>query len=324
MKKEKIIFYLDWTDCLAHLTGDDAYAEGENKKEKEEYTRNQRERFFTALKQLQKKYDVDIHCVTGGSQEYLNGLNGGGWIDQLNKLFIDNVGLGVFKSVITEYGCDMLTFDGEKTKLIENPFPLSSVLNTKQLEDNIKKSIPEEIKENVVVSRYKYFGNIRFEDPEMTEDQFNYYYSIIKEFQGNENYTLYPYYFPGYGVEIDVLPTGINKGRGIDFINEIFYKNTPREEIALSVFNGDFPEGIDLIMADHALTNDVVYVASDYAADYVPTLDKDAAELPYSIGPYKIATISAFMEILSNEEKYNLDLSQHPFDKGNYKHSRAL
>ena len=24
MKKEKIIFYLDWTDCLAHLTGDDA------------------------------------------------------------------------------------------------------------------------------------------------------------------------------------------------------------------------------------------------------------------------------------------------------------
>ena len=32
--KKKIIFYIDWTDCLAHLTGDEAYSIGETKEER--------------------------------------------------------------------------------------------------------------------------------------------------------------------------------------------------------------------------------------------------------------------------------------------------
>ena len=77
--KKKIIFYIDWTDCLAHLTGDEAYSIGETKEERRNYTRCQVNNFFKELKNLSKKYEVDIHCITGGSVEYLNG-NGDGWL----------------------------------------------------------------------------------------------------------------------------------------------------------------------------------------------------------------------------------------------------
>ena len=314
MEKQKIIFYLDWTDCIAHLTGDDSYTEGETEEEKSAYARNQQTRFFDALKQLQRKYDVEIHCITGGTIEYLNGLDGGGWVDQLNELFINEVGPGVFKSVVTEYGCDMLVFNEKETKIVKRPFEDSKVLCTEKLCDSINAVIPKEVKDKVETSLCNYYGNIRFLDENMTDEQFEYYYAIISDFNGHENYTLYPYYFPGYGVEIDVLPNGIDKGRGVDSINEYFYSKTPKEQVALSVFNGDFPEGIDLLMINHSLTNDVVYVASLYAKEYQEKLDKTT--LPHSIGEVKIASVSKLMEDL-----VNMDLTQHPYDKGDYKYA---
>ena len=314
MEKQKIIFYLDWTDCIAHLTGDDSYTEGETEEEKSAYARNQQTRFFDVLKQLQRKYDVEIHCITGGTIEYLNGLDGGGWVDQLKELFINEVGPGVFKSVVTEYGCDMLVLNEKETKIVKRPFEDSKVLCTERLINSINTVIPEEVKDKVNVTLCNYYGNIRFLDENMTDEQFEYYYAIIGDFNGHENYTLYPYYFPGYGVEIDVLPNGIDKGRGVDSINEYFYSKIPKEQIALSVFNGDFPEGIDLLMIDHSLTNDVIYVASEYAGKYETELNKTS--LPHSIGEVKIASISRLMENLAN-----MDLTQHPYDKGDYRYA---
>ncbi len=308
--KKKIIFYLDWTDCLAHLTGDDAYSEGETSAEKRKYTRNQVNRFFKALRKLKEKYDVEIHCITGGSQEYLNG-NGNGWISLIHELFINEGFPDVFKSVVTEYGADLLV--GPNVQLLECPYEDSKKLCTNQLLQNINDVVPEEIKSMVELSFYKYFANIRFLKDDLTDEEFNYYYEILKEFKNNELYTLYPYYCPGYGVEIDVLPNGLDKTRAVESINEYFYKDTKPEDIALSVFNGDFHQ-IDLRMVDSSLTNDVLFVGSEDAdiSSYIESTD-----LPYRNAGHKIEAISMVMEELAD-----VDLEKHPYDKGGYQYAK--
>ena len=308
MNRQKIIFYVDWTDCLAHLTGDDIYSEGENEEEKSSYTRNQVNNFFLALGKLQEKYDVEIHCVTGGSQVFLGEEHP--WLTQLHELFINAGFPNVFKSVVTEYGGDLLV--GSDIKIIEKPYEGSKKLCTEQLLQNIREVIPYEVSQNVELSFFKYYANIRFEKEDMTEEEFEYYYGIIKNFKNNELYTLYPYYCPGYGVEIDVLPNGLDKERAIETINAYFYSNISKEQVALSVFNGDFHQ-IDLRMVDHSLTSDVLFVGSE-DADIEPYVEH--TDLSYRNSEHKIASITKVMQ-----ELYGMDLSKHPFDKGGYKYA---
>lgn len=308
--KKKIILYVDWTDCLSHLSGDDAYSEGETESEKKNYTRDQVNRFFRALGSLRKNYEVDLHCITGGSQEYLNG-DGHGWIDLIHELFSSCGYPDVFKSVVTEYGADLLV--GPSAKLIERPFEDSKILCTDKLLEDIRATLPSEIVSMVELSFYKYFANVRFEKEDMTEQEFEYYYDMIKSFANNQAYTLYPYYCPGYGVEIDVLPNGLNKTRAVQSINSLFYKDTPKENIALSVFNGDFSQ-IDLQMVDSSLTNDVLFVGSE-DADIAPYLNR--TELPFRNVGHKIEALSIAMEEISKQ-----DLEMHPYNKGGYKYGR--
>ncbi len=310
MNKKKIIFYIDWTDCLAHLTGDEAYQEGETEEQRNQYTRNQVNHFFYALEKLQEKYDVDIHCVTGGTIEYLNG-DGHGWISLLHELF-ENAGFpNTFQSVVTEYGADLLI--GKDSSILERPFEDSKILCTNHLLNQIENTIPSEIKSMVELSLCKYFANVSFEKEDMTQQEFEYYYDLIKEFQNNELYSLYPYYCPGYGVEIDVLPKGLDKARGVDSINSIFYQNVPTENIALSLFNGDFAQ-IDLRMIDHSLTEDVLFVAS-VDADIKPYVSNTS--LSYQIGGYKIEALTKAMEEISTK-----DLEKHPYIKKDYRYTK--
>lgn len=306
--KKKIIMYIDWTDCLAHLTGDEVYVEGETKKEKSDYTRAQVNRFFAALEKLNDLYDVDIHCITGGSEEYLNG-DSHGWINLLHELF-KNAGFpNTFQSVVTEYGGDLLV--GSNAQLLEHPFEESKYLCTEKLLDSIRSTIPKEVASMVDLSFYKYFANVRFEKEDMTEAEFEYYFSLIQDFKNHDSYTLYPYYCPGYGVEIDVLPNGLDKSRGVQRINEIFYRNLPKENIALSIFNGDFSQ-IDLRMVDCSLTSDVLFVGSE-DADIKPYVE--STELKYRTVGHKIEAITMAME-----EILTMDLEKHPYDKGNYRY----
>lgn len=309
-EKKKIIFYVDWTDCLAHLTGDESYSEGDTKKDQANYTRTQVNNFFQSLTKISKNYDVDIHCITGGTIEYLN-KNGNGWIKQIHELFTSSGFPDTFKSVVTEYGADLLI--GEKSILLEKPFEPSKTLCTEELLRNIYRQLPNEIVDLTELSLYKYFANIRFEKEDMTENEFKYYYSIIKEFKNTELYDKYPYYCPGYGVEIDVLPKGLNKERAVKSINESFYSNTPRENIALSVFNGDFAE-IDLRMIDHSLTDDVLFVGSE-DANIKPYVEN--TPLPYRIEGHKIEAITNVMEEIATN-----NLEQHPYVKKGYHYGR--
>lgn len=308
--KKKIIFYIDWTDCLAHLTGDEAYSIGETKEERRNYTRCQVNNFFKELKNLSKKFEVDIHCITGGSVEYLNG-NGDGWISLIHELFKNAGFSNTFKSVATEYGGDLLV--GSEMKLLERPFKESKILSTEKLLKDIHDIIPSEIEPMVELSLYKYFANIRFEKEDMTEEEFNYYYAIISDFKNRELYDLYPYYCPGYGVEIDVLPKGFNKELAVENINSLFYNDTPKDKIALSVFNGDFAD-IDLRMVDHSLTENVLFVGS-MDANIQNSLQ--GKSLPYNIGGYKIEAITKIMRWLSI-----CDLEKIPFNKEGYRYGR--
>lgn len=310
MNKKKIIFYVDWTDCLAHLTGDEAYQEGETEKERKDYTRCQVNHFFQALEKLNRNYDIDIHCVTGGTIEYLNG-EGHGWISLIHELF-ENAGFpNTFCSVVTEYGADLLI--GKDSKLLERPFEDSKILCTNQLLDQIENTLPSEIRSMVELSLCKYFANVRFEKENMTQQEFEYYYSFIKEFKNNEMYSLYPYYCPGYGVEIDVLPKGLDKARAVESINSIFYQNVLTNDIALSVFNGDFSE-IDLRMVDHSLTDDVLFVGS-IDADIKPYVANTT--LPYFVNGYKIECLTRAMEEISTK-----DLGNHPYTKKDYRYAK--
>ena len=309
-EKQKIIFYVDWTDCISHLTGDEAYSEGETEEERKNYTRCQVNNFFQALTKLSEHYDVDLHCITGGTIEYLN-KDGNGWIKLIHELFTSAGFPNTFKSVATEYGADLLI--GQNSILLERPFAASKTLCTNQLLENIHKKLPSEIESMVELSLYKYFANIRFEKEDMTVEEFEYYYSIIKTFENHELYTQYPYYCPGYGVEIDVLPKGLDKTRAVRSINSVFYSNIPKENIALSVFNGDFSE-IDLRMVDYSLTNDVLFAGS-MDADIEPYV-KDTT-LPYRIGGYKVESITRVMEELAGK-----DLGKHPYTKKDYRYDR--
>lgn len=306
--KKKIIMYIDWTDCLAHLTGDEAYTEGETEQEKRNYTRNQVTRFFTALEKLDQFYDVDLHCITGGSEEYLNG-NSHGWITLLHELF-KNAGFpNTLQSVVTEYGGDLLV--GSNIQRLEYPFEDSKYLCTEKLLDSIRNTIPKKVSSMVELSFYKYFANVRFEKEDMTEAEFEYYFSLIQEFKNHEAYTLYPYYCPGYGVEIDVLPNGLDKSRAVQSVNKIFYHNLSKENVALSIFNGDFSQ-IDLRMIDCSLTSDVLFVGSE-DADIKPYVEN--TELKYRTVGHKIEAITMAME-----EVLTMDLEKHPYDKGNYRY----
>lgn len=308
--KKKIIFYIDWTDCLAHLTGDEAYSLGDTEEERRNYTRCQVNNFFQNLKKLSEKYEVEIHCITGGTVEYLNG-NGDGWISLIHELF-KNAGFpNTFKSVATEYGGDLLV--GSEMKLLERPFEESKILNTEKLLNTIHDVIPLEVEPMVELSLCKYFANIRFEKEDMTEEEFKYYLSIISDFKNHELYDLYPYYCPGYGVEIDVLPKGFNKELAVENINSLFYSNTPKEKIALSVFNGDFAD-IDLRMVDHSLTDNVLFTGS-MDADISESLQ--GKSLPYNIGGYKIETITNVMRWLTVR-----DLEKFPLTKKGYKYGK--
>ena len=330
-KKKKVIFYIGWTDCLAHLTGDEAYTEGNSQKEKRKYTRGQVKRFFNALRNLKQKYDVDIHCITGGTVKYLEGDTG--WISQVTELFRSQ-GCGEnLKSVVTEYGGDILLpritenddvtkrTTGEKANISilqkKRPFAPSKVLCTDDLIKRIKASIPKGVDPSAVeVTHCDYFVNIRFLDEKMTQSQFEAYYAIISSFEGNEEFELYPYYCPGYGVEIDVLPKGLDKARAVETINEQFYKNTPREEVALQVFNGDFPD-IDLRMVDKSMTQDVLFVGShdtNNLSQYV-----GGTGLKYFALEHKVGAISLAMEDIYRQ---NLDKYPHTYDKENYKYGK--
>ena len=309
--KKKIIFYVDWTDCIAHLTGAAEYSEGDTEEEKRNYTLRQVNDFFEALGKLTKKYDVDIHCVTGGCEDYLNGPKHG-WIDLLHELFKNEGYPSVFKSVITEYGGDLLV--GSNSTLFERPFEDSKILINEKLCENIKATIPEQYRETAEVTLpYKYFANIRFVDENLTEAEFNAIYTSVCGFNGHDLYTLYPYYCPGYGVEIDVLPKGLDKARGIETINNMFYSTTPKDDIALSVFNGDFAT-IDLRMTDLSLTKDVLFVGSE-DADIAPVLEGQT--LPYMTGGHKVACITNAMRVIASK-----DLSTHPYNKGSYTYEK--
>lgn len=309
-EKKKLIFYIDWTDCLAHLTGDEAYQEGETPEERNQYTRNQVNHFFRALEKLNEKYDVDIHCITGGTIDYLN-KDGHGWIPLIHELF-DSAGFpDTFQSVVTEYGGDLLV--GKEVKILERPFEDAKILCTNRLLNDINQSLPSEIRSMVELSLCKYFANIRFEKEDMTESEFEYYYTLIKEFKNNNLYSLYPYYCPGYGVEIDVLPKGFDKSRAVDSINSVFYSNTPRENIMLSVFNGDFSQ-IDLRMVDHSLTDDVLFVGS-IDADIKPYVSNTT--LPYRVDGYKIGAITKAMEEIATK-----NLEEHPYVKKGYRYAK--
>lgn len=310
MGKKKIIFYIDWTDCLAHLTGDDDYSEGETQEEKSNYTRCQVNNFFSELKKLTEKYDVDIHCITGGTIEYLNG-NGDGWISLIHELFESAGFPNTFKSVVTEYGGDLLV--GKENKLVEKPFIDSKTLVNNSLLKNIHNALTEEIKPMVELSLCKYFANIRFEKEDMTEEEFKYYNAIINEFKNHELYDLYPYYCPGYGVEIDVLPKGFNKELAVESINSYFYRDLDKDKIALSVFNGDFAD-IDLRMVDHSLTDDVLFVGS-MDADIIDSLQ--GTTLKYNVGGYKIEAITQIMRQLAVR-----DLEKFPIKKEGYRYGR--
>lgn len=310
MNKKKIIFYVDWTDCLAHLTGDEAYQEGETEKARKDYTRNQVNHFFQALEKLNRKYDIDIHCITGGTVEYLNG-DGHGWIRLIHELFESAGFKNTFQSVATEYGGDLLI--GRDARILERPFEDSKILCTNQLLTDIENKLPPEIRSMVELSLCKYFANIRFEKEDMTESEFHYYYSLIKEFKNNSMYSLYPYYCPGYGVEIDVLPNGLDKTRAVESINSTFYQNIPTENIALSVFNGDFSQ-IDLRMVDYSLTDDVLFVGS-VDADIEPYVANTS--LSYLVDGYKIGALTNAMEEISTK-----DLEKHPYTKKGYRYAK--
>ena len=305
-KKKKIICYVDWTDCIAHLTGDEAYQEGETPEERSAYTRKQVNEFFEALGELKQKYDVDIHCITGGCEDYLQ--TSSGWIKLLHELFINQGHPDTLKSVLTEYGGDLIV--GPNLEVVERPFEDSKSLINEKLCDDIRATIPIQYQEGAEVTLpYKYFANIRFENEDLTNQEFNYLCNVIDRFEGRENYELYPYYCPGYGVEIDVVPIGLDKARGVDTINEHFYKDTPKEDIALSIFNGDFGS-IDLRMTNHSLTKDVLFVGSE-DADIAPMLAGQS--LPYMTAGHKIECMTIAMRKLAQE---NLEL--HPYDKGDY------
>lgn len=308
--KKKIIFYIDWTDCLAHLTGDNAYAEGDTDEDKRNYTRRQVNHFFKALKNLQNYYDVDIHCITGGTREYLNG-DGHGWISLIHELFESAGCSDVFKSVVTEYGGDMLI--GKNCDFLECDLEDAKAFCTNKMLDDIRKTLPDEIVDKVELSLCKYYANVRFEKEDMTEEEFNYYYSLIKSFKNSDAYSIYPYYCPGYGVEMDILPNGFDKTRAVSSINSVFYDAFSREDIALSVFNGDFSQ-IDLRMVDESLSDNVLFVGSE-DADIKPYVQD--SELSYRTVGHKIEAISMAMEEIAAK---GMDLSS--YNKGGYRYAK--
>ena len=309
MEKKKVIIYIDWTDALAHLLYDKTYSEGKR------YTNVRINRFFNELRNLNHLYDVEIHCVTGGTEDYLNISHN--WIEPIQGLFVENGFPNVLKSVVTEYGGDVIKIDGYdenapegqklKTTLVEKPLKSSNTLPPDELKRNIWRTFqgvtPEKLEKIEFIS-YKYAWNVRIKDEEMDEKTFDALYKRIKNFEGSENYDLYPYYCPGYGVEIDVFPKGLDKARAVESIHELFYKDTPSSEIAVEVFNDDWPN-VGHRMPNASATPRVLYTASKDT--YLNPPKDDATEklyknldVPYMIGGHKIDNVSRAMREIAD------------------------
>ena len=290
---KKIIGYVDWTDFFAHLI-EDYVPDDLNDDEKKSYNDEKRARLLNAVKEANEKgYEVDLHILSGGTLEY---LYSSGWYDKALESLVEAGFPDLVKSLTTEYGADMV-IDG---KIIEKPFEQSKKLINGTLIEEISKTLPDS--PNISYPTYKYFQNVRFEDPDMSEEQFNEYFDSVKGFKGSENFDLYDYYFPGYGVEIDVLPKGLNKGRGVFHIEEEFYENIPEEDIAFRIFNGDFYfSEFPMIAATNSTkillsgSEDARY-REDRSPQFGPLYTKETGPIPYVAGESKLDGFSMALE----------------------------
>lgn len=299
----KIVLYVDWTDCVAHLATE--YAEGETPTEKSEYTAKQAKNFFAQIKQLQDKgFEVECHVISGGSVEMLSEM-----FEQICELAENSGFPNLFKSLTCEYGGDIVTKDG----IIEVPNPDSERLFTKSLQDSASASLSDI--PDVYFRRDKYLQNIRFENINITEQEFNTNCARVEEIYGHKDFNFYSYFCPGYGVEIDICPKSLNKYNAVRRINAAFYAQTPRSEIVLSIFNGDFPQ-IDLPMVNASLTSDVLFVGTEEGEILSQTT---GTSLPTSVKGRKLESLT-----LALQEVCSKDLSLHPYDKGDYEYGRSL
>lgn len=252
--------YIDWTDAVAHLNYSDTYAEGETEDQKLLYTTQVGDEFFAACERLKKLgYRVDAHVISGGT------------IDYLQKWNEENVGLAIksgqpnlFKSLTTEYGGDVITVDekenGEfESVFIPHPYDGINFATSDVLQERLKALVPAKYAPEFI--NYKYGQNIRLENPDITEDDFEAVAEMLKSIDGAQELDIYPYYCPGYGVEVDFFPKGFDKERAVENVNGLFYSDVEKEQIALSIFNGDFAD-VDLRMVNQSLTNNVLFVGT--------------------------------------------------------------
>lgn len=300
---KKIIMYVDWTDCVAHLTAE--YAEGESPKEKGEYTAKQAKNFFAQIKLLKiKGYNIDCHVISGGSVEMLSEMYG-----QICEL-AENSGCGdLFKSLTCEYGGDIVT----KSGVIENKNADAESLFTNELEEKAKAHFKNE--ENIFFNKEKYFQNIRFENIDITKQEFEEKCLEVSKIYGHEDFNFYSYFCPGYGVEIDIVPKSLNKNSAVKNINEIFYSKLSRHKIALSIFNGDFAE-IDLPMVNSSLTRSVLFVGTE-EGNILENIQN--TKLPVSIKGKKLEALTLALDDVNRQ-----DLRKHPYDKGDFEYGKTL
>lgn len=333
MKRIVIPIYVDWTDGIAHLSGGEDYAKGENAKERSEYTLNQANKFFSACKRLiGAGYKPEIHVITGGSIEANQELN--------ERIIASAYEFGMpdlFKSVTTNYGGDMMVNSNKEgreainivTNIVPNPIQ-NEFVKSAELRELVSKNIPREYE--MKFKEYEYYQCVNLANENITEKDFNNLVALLKAEFASKDITIYAYYDPGYGLDIDFVPKNLTKGRAIDEIRKLFYvKDAPEldprfaksnpgfmrpteSDIALEIIMGDYAE-VELVAIDHSMQNNVLFVATEDNTGISEVLE--GTELKTFIQGKKLDALTQALNHVVDEIEKNGALPD--YSKGNYR-----
>jgi len=330
MRKNKIVEYIDWTDFLTHLhlkKGANV-AKRESLEEAKLYTDGYMdlmadEYFHERQRLINHGYVIDTHCLTGGTicspELSIQDRN-----EVISGIF-NAYGMPYnFKSTTTEYGGDMIlnTLDDNGRgcsyyfTLPENhPFH-KTYANSDELQEDLKALVPKLLSPSF--TKYKYFQNVTLEKEDISEIEFNDIVQLVEMGLDDRDLAFYPYFCPGYGVEIDILPIGLSKAAGVENIKRTFYQGehgNNDSDIALEIYMGDF-SCVELGAVDSSIGNQVLFVATkDEVGISIAT---ENTPLATRIGKHKLlATIGIYRELADYADKHNGSLPD--FDKGDFK-----
>lgn len=353
MEKNKIVQYIDWSDFLTQMALSDGYhvvdevakdgtprSDDMQKDLKRLYMDQMAEDYLTQCKRLQDLgFVMDVHCLTGGDMtKSIFGRS-----ETIANLFANHGMPNSYKSLTFEYGMDMLINDYDENGNVrpvhlgiwdENPKgdyshfheqnPLKHPLMdtyafSDELQEDLKAAVPEELAPEFI--KYKYYQNVSLRKPGVTEEEFNDIVQLIEMNFDKKGLVFYPYYDPSHGIEIDILPEGLDKATGVKEIQRHFYHDengNVDDSVALEVFCGDFAR-VELPSVDNSMGQQVLFVATDAASGV-----KEATEgttLPKRTEGYKLAAATnALREIADHVELHG---TLPDFNKGNYKSRKA-